>query len=377
MMVAPADRIRSMRRRGAGNMNKMNGSLFSPDFHATYALEMNVSGTTFNLDQYNLLSTTATFLGSFPLTNGQGSAANLQGIAAGFNNNLTGGITTGSANHGSAVSASAAQAVNTGIELAIPLSTFGNPSNIKVMVALNGNGDSGLSNQVLPGVQVGTDNIKTQPGTLVSGQPAVNPYYLGTTGNSTEFSFANFPGQYFTVPVPVIPNGNWLPPGGGSWGTAGNWSNSIIPGIGGDAATFTTATGASAVMLDGMRTIGALTINSSNSYTFAAGTGGVLVMDNAGSQAAINDLGGVHIISAPGRAEFGHDHHRAEPRRRDDHLGEYFRAGGIDRIEQRRVQRDAQHGGALREQQLCRADDDRAPGRFSLALRRDCRRGRL
>ncbi len=40
---------------GAGNMSKMKGSLFSPDFNATYALEMNVSGTTFNLDQSTTL----------------------------------------------------------------------------------------------------------------------------------------------------------------------------------------------------------------------------------------------------------------------------------------------------------------------------------
>ncbi len=252
--------------------------------------------------------------------------------------------------------------MNTGIELAIPLSTFGNPSNIKVMVALNGNGDSGLSNQVLPGVQVGTDSIKTQPGTLVGGQPAVNPYYLGTTASSTEFSFANFPGQYFTVPVPVISNGNWLPPGGGSWGVAGNWSNSIIPGIAGDAATFTTATGPSTVMLDGSRTVGALTINSSNSYTFAAGAGGVLVMDNAGSQAAINDLGGVHIISAP--VVLNSDTIITEQNHGDAMTisGNISGPAGLIVSNSGVFNRDAQHGGAVGEQQLRRTDDDCARG---------------
>lgn len=283
----------------AGNLNKANGSVFSPGFNATYALELNASGSSFFVDQFNLIPNTASFLGSFALTGGVGNSQNVGGLEVGYNNTNAAGITMGDAT-GSAADQTAAQAVGTGIELGIPLSTLGNPTgNILVMADINGSGDSGASNQFLPGLEVGTPSVKKGP------QSATNPYWLlgqgGTvsTNNGTGFTFANFPNEYFTVPNTVLSNGIWLPTGSGSWGTPSNWTNNYVPGVAGDAASFSSATGGATVTLDGDRTVGSISFNDANAYDIDSGSGGTLIMDNGANQATITDAGGTHQITAP------------------------------------------------------------------------------
>jgi autotransporter-associated beta strand protein len=294
---------------GAGNMNKMNGSTFSPGFNATYALEMNNvvqnGNNNFFVDQYNLVQNTATFLGQFKLTSGVGNnteaGSNESAIAVGVTNtNIGGVIASGSSTtQATAANQSDAQAVSTGIEIGIPLTTLGNPTgNIKVMAGINGSNDSGLSNEMLPGLPVGSYDVKTVPNATAN---IVNPYYyLGANG--VGFNFASL-SEYFTVPNVVLSNGIWLPTGSGTWdgSTTTNWSNGVIPQNAGDTASFTSATAAATVTLGFNPTLGTLNFNDSNAYLLAANAGDTLTFDNGGpsATASINDSGGLHTISAP------------------------------------------------------------------------------
>lgn len=280
----------------AGSLYHMDGSVFSPGFNATYALEINetkatnASNGTVYFDQYNLITNTASYIGSFAATGGVGNSSEtgstLSTIQAGLNDNNIAGV-VGDAN-GGAANQTNAQAVNTGLEIAIPLSVLGNPTTgIEVMADMNGGSDSGPSNQFLPGLAAGTPSVKK----------GSNPYFLTTT----DFTFANTSNEYFTVPNNVIPNGLWVPTGGGSWGTASNWSNNLIPDAAGASASFSSATGGSDITLDAAtRTVGFISFNSTSSYSIDPGSNSsnTLVMDNGSSTATISDAGGVHEITA-------------------------------------------------------------------------------
>lgn len=284
----------------AGGLSKMNSSVFSPGFNATYALEINDSGTSGSVDQYQLIGTpTASFQGPhWTITNGVGSETTSSGIEVGFNNSATGGITIGDAT-GAPDDPSAAQAVGTGVEVGIPLTFLGNPTgNILVMADINGSNDSGPSNQFLPSLEANTPSVKKGP------ESAANPYFLQAGGTATSgegFNFASFPDEYFTVPNSTVANGIWLPTGGGSWGTASNWSNNHIPDASGDAANFSSATAGSSITLDGNRTVGSISFNNvSNYYSIDPGNdpNNTLIMDNGANQAMITDAGGIHLITA-------------------------------------------------------------------------------
>ncbi len=58
-------------------------------------------------------------------------------------------------------------------------------------------------------------------------------------------------------------------------------------------------TAAATVTLDDSWSVGSLTFSNAHSYTLAAGSGGMLVMDNGSSNSTINDSSGSHFISAP------------------------------------------------------------------------------
>ena len=161
-----------------GNMQAMNGSLFSPGFSATLAMDFNdYAGTAF-VEEYSLVgSPSGGYVGSFGLTGGIGTGSPGGSIVYGLNNLNAAGV-NGSAP--TAASAAAADAVTTGLEIAIPLSLLGYPtSGIMVLADINGGGDGYLSNQFLPGLPVGSGNV-------------------GTSG----FNFGSTSGEYFTVPVP-------------------------------------------------------------------------------------------------------------------------------------------------------------------------------
>ncbi len=90
--------------------------------------------------------------------------------------------------------------------------------------------------------------------------------------------------------------------GGGSWGSAGSWTNGIPNGPGA-AATLGNNTSATAVTLDGDRRVGQLTLTNGG-YTISAGTGGTLTIDDTDDSSGtatplIRVTGGSHTVSAP------------------------------------------------------------------------------
>lgn len=171
----------------------MNGSIFATGFNPNLLFAFTNSLTTLAVDRIVLSGSSGTQsrLGNVALSGGIGNNANLggSGIGVGFNNANTAGV---NGNSGTAASQSNAVAVKTGLELSIPLSALGNPTNpIQVLVSINGSGFVYLSNQFLPGLATGTGN-------------------LGAGGNygpgGGVFNFGSTPGEFVTVPgaAPVL-----------------------------------------------------------------------------------------------------------------------------------------------------------------------------
>src|SRR5207237_2251725 len=98
-----------------------------------------------------------------------------RGILASVNESNTAGVVGG---QGTAADQSAAAAVTTGFELAIPLSQLESPRNttLKILVDINGGGDNFLSNQFLPGLPTATGNL----------------------GNAGKFDFSGNPSMFFS-----------------------------------------------------------------------------------------------------------------------------------------------------------------------------------
>jgi autotransporter-associated beta strand protein len=260
----------------SGFLSGANGLTFPTGFNATYALDGNDSGSTFYFDQYDLTKNTGNYIGSVPLTGGVGNNQNLNGVAVGVNNTNAAGVTGGTG----AADPNAADAVTTGLELAIPLAALGYPTgSVQVLAMINNGGDNYLSNQFLPGLPAGYGNLGTPSSTN-----------LATDGSGI---------TPISVTVPPVPNGVWEATGGGSWTTAADWSNGVVPGGAGSSIVFASATTASTVTLDGHYSAGTITFNSTYSYNIAPGTGGVLTLDNGTSQAVITSYGGSQTISAP------------------------------------------------------------------------------
>lgn len=260
-------------------MHNMNGSRFSSDFQATYAIDVNGDSTTY-VSTYDMTQTLAPAnpIGSFP-NNGAGSFT-LAGHHFSFNNTNAAGVAGGAPSD--AVEADAL-AVQTGLEIAIPLSALGSPTSgqIKILADINGGGNNFLSNQFLPGLPL----------------PA-----QGNLGNNGDFDFSSGTGFYFLVDVPAVANvGTWASAGGGSWSNAGNWDAlGIVPNAATDVAILGSAiTGDAVITLDGDKTVGRLNFNSANKYTVAEGTHGTLKIDDGASgNPAINVQAGTHEISA-------------------------------------------------------------------------------
>jgi hypothetical protein len=163
-----------------GAMHAMNGSIFSPGFQATYAMDVNDYAGTLYTEEY-------TYAGPGILNGGYIGA--LGETSTGMASGSSGGITTLGLNNthvstmgtpGTAANQVNAAAVSTGLEIEIPLSAIGyTGGSVEVLADINGGGDSYLANQFLPGLPVGTGN-------------------LGTPG----FNFGATPGEFFTVAVP-------------------------------------------------------------------------------------------------------------------------------------------------------------------------------
>lgn len=184
----------------SGYGQPMNGSVFSPGFNANLFLNVNDYAGSLNYDQHVLTAggsfDTQIGFGSFGLASGIGTATDgTSGITYAFNNqNVAGVIADGGI--GSPANPSDAAAVNTGLELVIPLALLGNPtSGIKVLAEINGNGNDYQSNQFLPGLPVGTPN-------LGSGASPYSAVFSGFSGGDAGFDFSSLPSEYLVVPVP-------------------------------------------------------------------------------------------------------------------------------------------------------------------------------
>jgi PKD repeat protein len=189
------------------NESAMNGSVFSPGFNANLMLDFDDYEGVLSIDQIILSpgGSANSFLGSVTLTNGVGSAT-LNGLEVGFNDSNVAGV---NGNTGTAANATAADAVTTGFEFAIPLSALGNPpagSSIRVLADLNSNLDDYLSNQFLPGLPVGTAN------------PGAGGTYAGALPGS--FNLSGLSGNWFSVSVPakVTPVITWPTPAAITYG---------------------------------------------------------------------------------------------------------------------------------------------------------------
>jgi autotransporter-associated beta strand protein len=98
----------------------------------------------------------------------------------------------------------------------------------------------------------------------------------------------------------------WVANGSGTWETAANWQGNTYPSGAGQVATFGDSIGMAAsatVTLGSNETVGAINFNSAsgNSYTIAASSPAMLILDNAGAGATITlaAQAGDSVISAP------------------------------------------------------------------------------
>jgi PEP-CTERM motif len=174
--------------------NKHGGMTFDSGFAADYMVIMRNGGTQFDID----FATVTGGLGAFEATGdafagsttgSNATALPIAGIGVAFDNSNVAGILGGTG----AANAANAQAVLTGIELAIPLAAIGNPNlaDIKVSAMVNGSNHDFLSNQILGGLPAGTDNL--------GGDGAGN-----FTGDLAGIDLNNFAGnQYFAIPEPA------------------------------------------------------------------------------------------------------------------------------------------------------------------------------
>jgi len=171
-----------------GTMQAMNGSVFSPGFLATWALDMNDYSGTLYSEEYSLTGVpSGGYVGALGNTSTGIYAGSDGGVSMLYLNNNH-ASTMGAA--GAALSGATSGAnTTTGLELVVPLAAIGyTGGNIMVLADINGGSDGYLSNQFLPGLAVGTGNVG-----------GGGPY---TGANSSSFNFANTPGEYFTVVVP-------------------------------------------------------------------------------------------------------------------------------------------------------------------------------
>jgi hypothetical protein len=174
-----------------GWAGKHAGMTFDTGFEADYLLTLRNGNSAFDIDYAviggglgNFLTGSDVFGGS---TTGSNSAALGNGIGVAFDNSNVAGILGGTG----AADPIAAQAVTTGIELAIPLAAIGSPAGaFKVSAMINGSNHDFLSNQFLGGLPAGTGNL--------GGDGA------GTfTGTLSGINLNQFAGdQYFIVPEP-------------------------------------------------------------------------------------------------------------------------------------------------------------------------------
>jgi len=170
-------------------LNAMNGSVFSSGFSATYAIDVNDFQGTAYTSTADLVNNNGGYQGAVTLASGIGSGLLNNGMSLALNNTH---ISTMGASGAALSGATSGANTTTGLELAIPLSLLGNPMGpIEVLADINGGGNTFLSNQFLPGLGVGTNNLGT-----------------------ATFNFGSAPNEYFTVTPAPEPSSIVLAAGG-------------------------------------------------------------------------------------------------------------------------------------------------------------------
>ena len=146
-----------------------------------------------------------------------------------------------------------------------------------------------------------TDNSSSFSGWTVG----VNPL-LGRHTYTFSVSGVSSGSLDLTVGSAATVSGTWSGSGGGSWGTAGDWQGSNIPGYVGDTATFGTGIGSTAatVTLDGARGLSGLTLSTTGggSYTLSRSggdTASTLILANGGSPVPLSVTSGSQTIAVP------------------------------------------------------------------------------
>ena len=177
--------------------NVHNGFTFDSNFDANYLIILrngNFGGDRFDAD----FATVGGGLGAFEAatdifggstTGSNASALPGAGIGIAFDNSNSAGIFGGSA----AADPNAAIAVQTGIELSIPLASIGNPSisDLKISAMINGSNHDFVSNQILGGLPAPQANLGGDGAGIF-------------TGNVGGVDLNNFAGnQWFLVPEPT------------------------------------------------------------------------------------------------------------------------------------------------------------------------------
>ena len=181
-----------------GWASKYAGFTFDTGFAADYLMIMrNGNGNQFDFD-FNSVGSASVVEVSGNIFSGsiQGSNASVgaSGIGVAFDNSNSAGVIGGTA----AADQTAAQAVQTGIELAIPLAAIGSPaagSVVKITAMVNGSNHDFLSNQFLPGLTAPQGNLGGDG----------NGGFTGTVG---QLDFAQFASdqETFNIVIPrVIP----------------------------------------------------------------------------------------------------------------------------------------------------------------------------
>ena len=199
---------------GAGGNNPSNdgwaakyvGFTFDSGFAADYLIiTRNGNGNQFDFD-FNSVGNASVVESSGNIFSGSATGSNASVGASGLgvafdNSNVAGveGCDTPAMSGCMAADQSAAQAVQTGLELAIPLAAIGNPGPgdvIKISAMINGSNHDYLSNQFLGGLPAGQGNL--------GGDGAGN--FNGSVGQINLESGAYAPGlQFFSIAVPRVP----------------------------------------------------------------------------------------------------------------------------------------------------------------------------
>ncbi len=181
---------------------------------------------------------------------------------------------------------------------------FASTSSYDKVVVTNSNGLSVNGGNILL-YTAGTTNPWATPGTYDLIQYSGT---LGGTGASALSVINTQPGYSYTFSadgsVVKLQIGldsvltQWNATAGGSWASAGNWSNGVASGN--YTAQFTTNLGAPAtITLDGARFANGLSFASSAPYTIAAGSGGNLTLERSSGNVGAIVSSGDHVISAP------------------------------------------------------------------------------